>query len=145
MGSGSIRISGGIRRIEVNDDGEYIVLNGNSTTLIPGFGRLKKSLEQKAALFQEKAEAIQSSGDLSEEDKLLKVLDLNHEIHKDITKDVDALFGEETCRKVFGKDIIPDSASFAEFFEAITPFLQEIEQEKVNRMSKYSPSRTGNT
>lgn len=139
----SIRVSSGIRRIEVNDAGEYIVLNGNSTTLLPAFEKMKRALEQKAKQCQEEADAIRGDKSLSEDEKLLKVYELNCDIHKSIMEDIDALFGYGTCRKVFGDGIIPDSASIAEFFEAIAPFLQQIGQEKSKRLSKYSPSRTG--
>ena len=61
----------------------------------------------------------------------------------DMAAEVDKLFGEGTCKKVFG-DIAPGFDLFLDFFEQLTPYLQEFSRERTQCMSKYSADRIGN-
>lgn len=142
MGNASLRVSSGAKKIEVNDDGEYITLNPGNAKLVSGFGELKKSLEAKAAAFKVEAEKI-ASLDIPEDEKTIQVLSLNCATHSQIMSEVDALIGPGTCRKVFGDGVVPDSVLFIEFFEALAPFIKEIAADQAGKMSKYSAARTG--
>lgn len=143
MSERSLRVSSASKRIEVNDDGEYITLNASNSALIAGFGKLKKSLERMTKQFESEALAINQK-DISEDDKRCEVMELNCSFCKNIMRDVDELIGPETCRKVFGENVVPDAFAIAEFFEAITPFIKEIAEEQAHKISKYSADRSGN-
>ena len=54
---------------------------------------------------------------------------------------VDALFGDEVCRKVFG-DIVPSMAAFSDFFDQLAPFMEEYGRERADesrrRVERYT-------
>ena len=57
--------------------------------------------------------------------------------------EVDALFGPDTCRKVFG-DIVPGIELFDDFFTQLMPYFEEYGKERAAKLNKYNAARTGN-
>ena len=140
----SIRIDTGAKRIEVNDNGEYIVLNFADQSFPPRFYNMLEDFKRKQEDFKNRAEKIDSDQTLSEDERNESGFQLNMEIHSYFREQVDKLLGSETCRKVFG-DIIPSYELFAEFFEKLTPFFEEYAKDREKKIAKkYNPSRSGN-
>ena len=65
-------------------------------------------------------------------------------VEKETKREVDELFGDGTCRKVFG-DILPSMDLFVEFFGSLLPFFEEYKQDRMRRMGKYGAERTGSS
>ena len=63
-------------------------------------------------------------------------------INTGIKRKVDALFGPDTCRKVFG-NIVPGTDLLIQFFEALTPYFEEHARAQQEKLGKYSAERTG--
>lgn len=131
-----IRINSGVKRIEVNDDGEFILLPVSDDGFVMEFYRLMDYVKEAAEKIPlEEPEDI--TGRISTVDKIV-------EIEKETKGKVDGLFGEGTCRKVFG-DILPSMDLFVEFFGSLIPFLEEYKADRMKKMGKYGAQRTGSS
>ncbi|WP_298023497.1 hypothetical protein [uncultured Dysosmobacter sp.] len=121
-----ISINNGIKKIEVNDRGEYILLPVGDDTFIKRFYSLAKETQRKAAEIKtDTADVVATMDDIIELDKDLKAR-------------VDGLFGADTCRKVFG-DMTPGVAAFMEFFAQISNILKEYMTKEVReQVSRYT-------
>lgn len=140
-----IRVNTGVKRIEVNDNGDFITMSLNDNDFLSRFFSLYENVQKMAEESSAREREIQEQYKGSE-DKLglaKASYDLYTQCGKDMMGEVDALFGDGTCNKVFG-DITPTFDLYIEFFEQLTPYLQEFAREKIQRMSKYSAARTGN-
>jgi len=125
-----IRVNSGTKCIEVNDQGECILLPLGDNSFVCGFYKLVDG-------FRQQMEAVK----LSEED-ILGGMEQVNSLSAAFKGEVDALFGEDTCRKVFG-DITPGIDMFMDFFDQLLPFFEEHSKSRVQRLSKYSAGRTG--
>lgn len=142
-----IRVNTGVKRIEVNDNGDYITLSLNDNDFLDRFFGLYDDLQRMADEYTGRENAIRekhAAGGEAVMDGILKeTYALYTEAGKSMKPKIDGLFGEGTCKKVFG-DITPTFDLYIDFFEQLTPYLQEFAKEKTQRMSKYSAARTGN-
>lgn len=142
-----IRVNTGVKRIEVNDDGDYITLSLNDNAFLDRFLSLYERIQNMADEYTGKENAVRekyADGAESSRDGLLReTFALYTEAGKTMKQEMDSLFGEGSCKKVFG-DITPSFELYLDFFEQLTPYLQEFAKEKAQRMSKYSAGRTGN-
>lgn len=153
MGNTGIRVNTGVKRIEVNDDGDYITINLNDNSFLDRFFSMYENIMKMADESSAKEAAIREkykdaaeteNGSEKIQDGLLKdVFSLYKEGGKAMMAEVDGLFGPGTCKKVFG-DITPSFELQLDFFDQLIPYLQEFAKEKVKRMKKYSAARTGN-
>ena len=55
---------------------------------------------------------------------------------------IDKVFGEGTCRKVYG-DILPSVEMHMQFFDALRPYFEEEAKRRQEKMNKYSARRMG--
>ena len=94
---------------------------------------VKKKAETAAGESSSKEESPESI--LGEMEKVVGVGDF-------LFDKTEHLFGEGTCRKVFG-EIRPGITLFMEFFDAIIPFIEEYQRERDSRLNKYGAGRTG--
>ena len=141
MGNASIRVNTGAKKIEVNDDGEYIVLNFADQDFPVKFAKLVEYFETESPKLIEKAKEINEL-DVTEAERVVAEAEFNLSFHLDMKRRIDALFGSDTCRKVFG-DITPAFYLYGEFFEQIAPFFTEYAAQRDKLLkSKYAP-KTG--
>lgn len=126
----SIRIDSGTKRIEVNDNGDVILLPLGDDGFTRNFYQLLDD-------FRRKAETVRV-----DENDILRSMDRITDMNAGMKADVDKLFGEGTCEKVFG-DITPGIDYFLDFFYQLLPFFEEHSKKRTARMSKYSAGRTG--
>ncbi|MCI8810387.1 MAG: hypothetical protein HFF84_09735 [Oscillibacter sp.] len=140
-----IRINNGAKKIEVNDSGDYIILNLNDNDFLNRFYSMYENVQKTADEMAAKETAIQEKQkDKEDNAELLKeTFRLYTEFGKDMMSEVDGLFGDGTCKKVFG-DIAPTIDLYIDFFEQLVPYLNDFAKEKMQRMSKYSAARRGN-
>lgn len=57
---------------------------------------------------------------------------------------IDEVFGEGTCRKVYG-DILPSIEMHLQFFDALRPYFEEEAQRRQQKMNRYSAKRRGDS
>lgn len=138
-----IRVNTGEKRIDVNDKGEYIVLNFGDVTFPDRFYEMADRIKARADDAVTKAAEIDAQcGDDADRHSRASAK-LFRSVHEEIMADVDGFFGEGTCRKVFG-DIVPGIEMYDDFFTQLMPYFEQFGKERAKRMSKYSAARTGN-
>lgn len=140
-----IRVNTGVKRIEVNDNGDFITLSLSDNAFIKRFYDLYDNVQKKADGYAKKENEIREKhkGEENQSALLEEALVLYSVAGEDMAAEVDKLFGEGTCKKVFG-NISPSFDLFLDFFEQLTPYLQEFSKERSQRLSKYSADRAGN-
>ena len=134
-----IRVSTSVKKIEVNDQGEIITLNFSDNSFPDRFFAMLDSIQKRAEDVQAQESEIREKGG----GDARAAAALYRQFHEDIMGDVDALFGPDTCRKVFG-DIVPGIELFDDFFTQLIPYFEEYGRERAEKLSKYSAGRTGN-
>lgn len=143
----SLRVSNGIKRIEVNDDGEYIEIPISDTAFYERFGAIMKNFEQKEKEYGKRADELAEKHKDKPSDDVDAIIDsiqLYADLCRDTCAELDKLFGDGCCRKVFVGVQNPSVELIGDFFEQITPLLNQYAQErnqKINLM--YSRNRKG--
>lgn len=138
-----IRVNNGAKKIEVNDNGDYIVLNFGDHSFPEKFFSLLDRVQDLAAEAEPREKEIRARCQEGSLELMRELTALDGEVHRKISSEVDALFGPGTCRKVFG-DIVPGVELYDDFFTQLLPYFQQFGEERARRMSKYSAERTGN-
>lgn len=130
-----LRIDTGVRKIEVNDNGDYIMLQVADQS-IPA--KLKKFVKAATDKLNKLSELIESENETDTE----AAAEIAYELDVFAKASIDDIFGADTCKKVFG-DIVPPIEMYIEFVEAISPYFQEYALTRAKKLSKYSPDRMG--
>lgn len=134
-----IRVSTSVKKIEVNDQGECIILNFSDNSFPDRFFAMLDSIQRRAGDVQEWENSMRERGGADPR----AAAAMYRQFHEEIMGDVDALFGPDTCRKVFG-EIVPGIELFDEFFTQLIPFFEEYGRERAEKLGKYSAGRTAN-
>lgn len=138
-----LRVDTGAVKIEVNDDGEYIVLPFGDQAFPARFFGLLDSFESHRADYERRAAEIDGA-ELEPFPKARRATAFNLELHQKLKEEVDSIFGPDTCRKVFG-GIVPSVELYQSFFEQLTPYFEKYGKERAQKLqSKYSAGRRGN-
>lgn len=135
-----IRINSRNKKIDINDDGDYIVLRFDDQRFAGSFYDMVDSIRKRANELNKEAEKY---GDVDTPEARKAVLTMSEEMSNLIAGGVDRVFGEGTCRKLFG-DVAPVYELFVDFFEQLQPYFEEYARERDAKMSKYTPARQGN-
>lgn len=136
-----IRIQRNVKRIEVNDNGDFITLDFDDLNLPYRYYEMLKKLEKDRVKFSaELAKKLKGkpSSICTEE-----LVNAERELNIYFRDAVDEVFGEGTCRKVYG-DILPSLEMHMQFFDLLRPYFEEEAKRRQERMSKYSARRMGN-
>lgn len=136
-----IRAVRNVKKIEVNDNGEFIMLDFDDLELPYRYYSMIKKIEKDRTKFaKELAERLKKehAGVCAEE--LVKA---EHEMNVYFRDAVDEVFGKGTCRKVYG-DILPSLEMHLQFFDALRPYFEEESKRRQEKMNKYSAKRRGN-
>lgn len=137
-----IRIARNIKRIEVNDNGEFITLDFDDLNLpYRYYGMLKRLEKDRVKFAQELQEKL---GDKTGVDSAEELVNAERDLNIYFRDAIDEVFGEGTCRKVYG-DILPSIDMHLQFFDAIRPYFEEEAQRRRQKMSKYSAKRSGSS
>lgn len=121
--------------IEVNDDGEYIKVNLADQEFPRRFYGLFENVRKHYEEMKEDSKVKDLKPD--------EVMDAEIAMSKSVMADIDNMFGEGACRKIFG-DIVPDVYAITEFFEALIPILKKYGEQRNNEIrGKYSANRRG--
>lgn len=140
----SIRVSHDIKKIQVNDNGDYIEINFSDQSFASRFFEMENQLNSAYDEVQNKCKEIESRSQGQDQYDFIKELTIiTTELHESHKKKIDELFGEDTCRKVFG-DILPDELMYIQFFELLAPIFSKFAAQKEQKINKYSAERMGN-
>ena len=145
----SLRIDNGLKRIEVNDAGEYIEFSVVDSGFFRAFFDLLQWFDEQENRKEIKEMKEQGDKVVSDDENKINydaansVLDIREKISKEACEKIDNIFGAEASRKIFGS-IVPDMYMIADFFEKITPFMEKYAKERNQTINKkYSKSRKG--
>lgn len=142
---GNIKVDSGIRRIGVNDAGDYIELSVTDVTLLDRFSNLVEwfsSKQEELARFDGDFQA-RHAGDTDDTEAVIEAIHKRTEVFRETCKQIDEVFGVGCCKKVFG-DIIPDELPLMDFFDQMTPVMQRMAMERGEKLrTKYSRNRKG--
>lgn len=151
----SLRLDSGVKKIEVNEEGEYISINLSDNAFferfngfINWFDKKQIDIEQKAAELQKKYPEQETMGEETEIKFNFQQFDdyskLYKEICDEVSKKLDDLFGAECLHKVFPDVQSPGFELICDFLDAVTPYLEKYAKkrnEKIN--TKYNRKRKG--
>ncbi len=127
---GSIRIKSALR-IRVNDEGGEIFLPVEDTQFIEDFYNVLDAFSQADRNIKERTAGQEGAG----------VLKPVKEEIKTMMDELDSLFGEGCCRKLFG-DIIPTPYAMASFFDQLVPIINKYADDRQAKIAeKYSRNR----
>lgn len=136
-----IRIQRNIKRIEVNDDGEFITLDFDDLELPYRYYAMIKNFDKDRVKFaNELSQKLKGkpAAIVSEE-----LVDAERKMNIYFRDAIDKVFGEGTCRKVYG-DILPSFEMHMQFFDLLRPYFEEEAKRRQEKMNKYSARRMGN-
>ena len=135
-----IRITRNIKRIEVNDQGECIVLDFDDLNLPYRYYNMLRKMEQDRIKFNEElAEKLKGKTD---EEATAELIEAERRLNIYFRDAVDEVFGEGTCRKVYG-DILPSIEMHMQLFDELRPYFEEEAKRRREKMNRYSARRTG--
>ena len=136
----SIKIDSGIKRIAVNDDPDrVIVFNPSDIQFAERYYDLTRDFEIKLAEYEKRAEVIDQVTEVDTIGLPVNMADriaFMRDICEYVYGQIDRLFGAGTSQKAFDGTLGLDMIQ--QFFEGITPFVQQARQAKVG---KYLPKK----
>ena len=140
----SLRVERQAKTIQVNDQGEYIVLNLDDQQFLPELLKLMNDFKGISEKNESRVREIEEMPDGTDKEYMEKVETsavFNLEICKELKRRIDQTFHDDVCRKVFG-DIVPSVAAFAEFFDQLGDLIKKFTDERRavqnDRISKYT-------
>lgn len=143
MSESKIRVGSQVKKIEVNDEGDYIIINAADLSLLDRYSDMLQWFQDKQTEMDTLDAQVEAAEEGSLEEKVAVLRQITN-ISKECGERIDLFFGPGTCEKVFHGVTAPDGIMLAEFFEQITPIIQEAFQERHGAVSgKYSRNRRG--
>ena len=154
----SLRVNSGIKRIEVNDSKEYIEIPISDASFFERYAEILQYFDKKQVEIDKRAKEIAEKYSAKEKEEILgedaiaemnvdmvaDTVKLYSELCKDTCMQLDKLFGDGCCRKVFVGIETPGIELIGDFFCRITPFLQKYAQERNDKISiRYNNRRKG--
>lgn len=139
----SLRIDTGIKRIMINDDPERVIeFNPSDVIFAERFYKLIGDFEVKQVEYQARSEQLDAGRDNLDHNglpaNLGEGLAFLREVCEYMHGQIDYLFGVGTSAKAFAGALSIDA--IGQFFQGITPFIQQARSEKV---AKYSGKNAG--
>ena len=116
-----IRVKSNVIKIEVNDNGDTIVLR-KSMDFFNSFLAFTQGMEKMQEDYNKRLEET----DPNDAEALCE---LAYDLHKGMHDGLELLFGEGTCRKVFGDgevDVIPTIDAVMDFISQVYPYILNI-------------------
>ncbi len=142
-----LRVDSDIKNIEVNDNGDYISIPISDAAFYERFGALIKNFEQKQVEIEKKAKDLSEKHKDKPEndtDMIVDSIRIYSELCQYTCAELDNLFGEGCCKKVFVGVQNPGIELIGDFFEQITPLLNQYAQERNQRINLiYNRNRKG--
>lgn len=137
-----IRIARNVKRIEVNDEGEFIELDFDDLNLPYKYYSMLKQFEKDRTKFT--AELTEKLKGKNAEESAAEFVEAERQLNIYFRDAVDEVFGKDTCRKVYG-DILPSVEMHMQFFDALRPYFEEEAERRRRKMDRYSAKRSGDS
>ena len=142
-----LRVDSGIKNIEVNDNGDYISIPISDAAFYERFGALMMNFEQKQAEIEQKAAELSEKHKDKPDDDVDAIVD-SIQLYSDLCRytcdELDKLFGEGCCKKVFAGIKNPGIELIGDFFDQITPLLNQYAKERNQKIElMYNRNRKG--
>lgn len=136
----SVRFGSKVKKIEVNDVGEFVTINTSDANFYKNFKELLNWLETESA----KAKKRETSTERSVLEKATESVDEFVSLSEQMNEKVDALFGARALQKAFPDTEVPTLDLGMEFVEAMIPFVNEFTRERNAQITeKYNANRKG--
>ena len=135
-----ITISSGVKKIQVNDSRECITFDTRDQGFLAEMVALTKYFEAKRPEYQAKLAEIEAMPSSTQEEQIARAAaacDFNMKVCEHLKQQVDNIFHDEVCRKVFG-NITPTVDVFAEFFLQLAPIVRIAQMERQEKVRKYT-------
>ena len=131
----------GIRLVTINEAGDTAAISSNDPTFIDRFAEFFDWFGKSGDELVSYIDETEVNG--SSLESITKTTSKRVELCKKGRDRIDELFGEGTCKKVFGVEV-PDEVCIMEFVEAMMPFVNEAFKERGQHIDrKYSRNRKG--
>jgi len=142
-------------RLEVNDDGEYIMISADDATMFDRFAagirHIVELSDQTAAKVEEIEKQYEGqTGFDADMEKVAAISGINVEFSREAVRTVDSIFGEDTVKKVFRStynvipDFLPSVNLITDFFEQVTPHMEKLFNRKLEAQEKAGRARMDN-
>ena len=131
-----ITLQSGVKRIQVNENGDCITFDTRDQGFLAEMVALTKYFEAKRPEYRE-IEAMPSSTQEEQIARAAAACDFNMKVCEHLKQQVDNIFHDEVCRKVFG-NITPTVDAFAEFFLQLAPIVRTAQAERQEKVRKYT-------
>lgn len=147
-----------IFKIQVNDDGEYIAISADDSSMFDRFAAGILHIAQVSDETAKKIEEIEKQyegqeGFEADMGKVTALAKVNVNFSEDAVNTINGIFGEYTVKKVFRNtykeipDFMPSVSLITDFLEQITPYMEKLFNRKLSvdkkrskeRMDKYKP------
>lgn len=144
-----LRLDSGVKKIEVNDDGEYISINLSDNAFFDRFNGFINWFNEKQIEVDNKCKELAEKYSNQEEEefsfeKFSDSASLYTAICKDVSNHLDSLFGDGCLKKVFPDVQLPGFELIIDFLDAITPYLEKYAKERNEKINlKYNRNRKG--
>lgn len=135
-----ISVSTGLKRIQVNDNGDFITFDARDQGFADRFGELLKSFNQKKDEYDKKVKEIKSMPSETKEQQaaiVLAALEFNSDLCAWMAEQVNAVFHDDVKAKVFG-DITPTGEAWAEFLYQLVPIVYKAKIEQSEKVRQYT-------
>lgn len=157
------KVSGQLKKVELNEFGDFILINTGDASFSKRFSELIKWMDGKneelnkiAAEMGEKykdSPMIHTDEEGNTEvdtEQFSLYIKVKTDLYTECSNKIDALFGQDTLRKYFrafyeiNPDFIPDEECIMDFLEEISPVLETIYNERFKQINqKYNKNRKG--
>lgn len=140
-----ITMASGLKRIEVNENGDCITFDARDQGFTERFMNLLKDFTNKKAEYDAEIKELQSMPCDTEEQQIARAiaaLEFNSIVCNWMAEQINAVFQDDVKQKVFG-DITPTGEAWAEFMYQLAPIVQTAKAEQSERVRKYTAKYTG--
>lgn len=144
-----LKIDSGIKKIEVNDNGEYITVNLSDNKFFENFNNFVSWMNAKQESVSAQEKAIQEKyADQDTKginfDLIAETTALYKEICDDASRQLDGMFGSDCMKKVYPYVESPGFELIIGFLDEITPLLKKFAAERNQVINtKYNRNRKG--
>lgn len=140
-----ITLQSGVKRIQVNENGDFITFDARDQGFTERFMNLLKDFTNKKAEYDAEIKELQSMPCDTEEQQIARAiaaLEFNSIVCNWMAEQINAVFQDDVKQKVFG-DITPTGEAWAEFMYQLAPIVQTAKAEQSERVRKYTAKYTG--
>lgn len=119
-------------KVELNDRGDYIVISTGDNAFFEWVAQVFKRIVDMAEEIPKKCHEIEAESGRDEMEKIIEEARVNISFSEEAVRMIDGVFGDGTIRKYFYRlyeevpDFIPDCDCFTDFFDKITPVMEQL-------------------